>query len=108
MTHGNIIINSNLWKIIKLFLSNKDHLENVDIMLNHNNKIICNDHELFKIFNLHCFNIIEKPTNIIKEYNLDNKTAVDIICNPYNEHPSILKIRSTITVNKNTNNNTIF
>ena len=33
--------------------------KNVDIMLNHNNKIICNDHELVKLFNKHYINIIE-------------------------------------------------
>ena len=40
-------------------------------MLNHNNKIVCNDHELVKVFNEHYINIIEKsggekPTNIPK------------------------------------------
>ena len=38
-------------------------------MLNHINKIVCNDHELVKVFNEHYINIIEKsggekPTNI--------------------------------------------
>ena len=46
-------------------------------MLNHNNSIICNDHELVKIFNEHYINIIEKsggekPTNITEEYSFDN------------------------------------
>ena len=54
------------------FLSNNGYLENVDIMINHNNKIICNDHKLVKVFNEHCINIIEKsgsekPTNLTKE-----------------------------------------
>ena len=110
----NIVSNRTFWKIIKPFLSNKDHLENVDIMHNHNNKIICNDHELVKVFNEHYINIIgksggEKPTNIIKEYNLDNdKQAVDIICKSYKNHPSILKIRSAMSAKENTNDNTIF
>ena len=52
---GNIVTNRNFWKIIKPFLSNKGHLENAEIMLNHNN-IICNSHELVKVFNEHCIN----------------------------------------------------
>ena len=83
-------------------------------MLNHNNKIICNDHELVKVFNEHYINIIvksgdEKLTNITEEYSFDNdKQAIEIICNSYKNHPSILKIRSEITVKENNINNTIF
>ena len=40
IANGNIVANRNFWKIVKLFVSNKGHLENVDIMLNHNNKIV--------------------------------------------------------------------
>ena len=40
IANGNIVANRNFWKIIKLFLSNKGHLENVDIVLNHNDKIV--------------------------------------------------------------------
>ena len=114
IANRNILTNENFWKIIKPFLSNKGHLENVDIMLNHNNKIICNDHELVKIFNEHYINIIEKscgkkPTNITEEYSFDNdKKAIEIICNSYKNHPRILKIRSEITVKENSINNTIF
>ena len=42
IANGNIVANRNFCKIVKLFLSNKGHLENVDIMLNHNNKIVMN------------------------------------------------------------------
>ena len=83
-------------------------------MLSHNTKIICNDHELVKVFNEHYINIIEKsggekPSNKIKEYSFENdKQAIDIICNSYKNHPSILKIRGTITVKEHSNDNTIF
>ena len=40
IANGNIVTNRNIWKIIKPFISSKDHLENVDIVLNHNNKIV--------------------------------------------------------------------
>ena len=114
IANRNVVTNGNFWEIIKPFLSDKGHLENVNIMLNHNNKIICNDHKLFKIFNEHYINIIEEsgaeePTNITEEYSFDNdKKAIEIICNSYKNHPSILKIRSEITVKENSINNTIF
>ena len=82
---GNILTNRNSWKIIKPFISIKGHLENTNIILNYNNKIICDDHEPVKVFNEHCINIIEKssgekPTNITKGHSFDNdKQAVDII-----------------------------
>ena len=89
IANGNIVTNRNFWKIIKPFLSNKGHLKNVDIMLNHINKINCNGHELVKVFNEHYINIIEKldgekPTTMTKEYSFDNaKQAADIICNSH-------------------------
>ena len=72
ISNGNIVTNRNFWKIIKPFLSNKGHLENLDTMLNHNHKIIFIDHELVKVFSEHYIKIIEKlggekPTNITKE-----------------------------------------
>ena len=53
-------------------------------MLNHNNKIICNYHELVKVFNEHYINIIEKSVgekliNINKEYSFDNDKQLYII-----------------------------
>ena len=114
IANGNLVTNRNFWKIMKPFLSNKGHLENVDIMLNHNSKIVCNDHELVKVFNEHYINIIEKsggekPTNITEEYSFENvKEATEIICNSYINHPRILKIKSAITVKENSNDNTIF
>ena len=92
---------------------NKGHLENIDIMLSHNNKIVCNDLELVKVCNEHFIDITEKPggeksTNITEEYSFkSDKQAIEIICNSYENHPSILKIRSAIAVKEN-NDNTIF
>ena len=42
-------------------------------MLNHNNKIICNDQQLIKVFNEHYINIIQKSGDekpIIKPKNI--------------------------------------
>ena len=68
-----MVTSINFWKMMKPFLSNNDYLENVGIILNHDDKIICKDHELVKVFNKHYINIIEKlggekPTNITREH----------------------------------------
>ena len=86
---GNIATNRNFWKIIKTFRSNKGNIGNADIMLNHNNKIICNDHELAKVLNEHYIHIIEKsgsekPNTKTKEHSFDNeKQEGDIIYHSY-------------------------
>ena len=88
------------------------HLENAEIMLIQDKKIISNKNELVKVFNKHYINITEefagqKPTNIAKIHTIDNdKQAVDV-CNSYRSHPSKLKLKSNITMG-NINNNTIF
>ena len=50
-----------------------------------------------------------KNRQTAKSYTIDNnKQAVELICNFYRNHPSILKIKSNITTKGNINNNTIF
>ena len=82
-------------------------------MLIQDKKIISSENELVKVFNKHYINIIEKsggqkPTNIAKRNSIDNdRQAVELICNSYRNHPSILKIKSNIATQGN-NNDTIF
>ena len=93
----------NFWKIIRPFLTNKWHLENAEIMFIQGKKIISKEHELVKAFSKHYINIIEKsggqkPTNTAKNYTIDNdKQVVELTCNSYRSHPSILKININIT-----------
>ena len=99
----NKVKNINFWKIIRPFLTNKWHLENAEIMFIQGKKIISNEHELVKAFSKHYINIIEKsggqkPTNTAKNYTIDNdKQVVELTCNSYRNHPSILKININIT-----------
>ena len=112
IANENVVTNRNFWKIIKPFLTNKGHLENAEIMLIQDKKIISNENELVKVFNKHYINIIEKsggqkPTNIAKRHSIDNdRQTVELICNSYRNHPSILKITSNITTKGNINNTT--
>ena len=99
----NIVTNRNFWKIIKPFRTNKGHLGNAEIMLIQDKKINSNKHKLVKVFNKHYINIIEKSggqksTNTAKNHTIDNDNqAVELPCNSYRSHPSILKIKINIT-----------
>ena len=114
IANENVVTNRNFWKKIKPFLTNKEHLGHAEIMLIQDNKIISNENELVKVFNKHYINITEKsggqkPTNIAKSHSIDNdRQAVELICNSYRNHPSILKIKRNIKTKGNINNNAIF
>ena len=83
---------------MKPFLTNKGHLENAEIMLIQDKKIISNENKRVK-----------EPTNIAKSHSIDNnRQAVELICNSYRNHLSILKIKSNIKTKVNVNNKTIF
>ena len=75
------------------------HLENAEMMLIQDKKIISNENELVKVFNKHYINIIDKSggqktTNIAKSRTIDNdKQTVELICNSYRKHPIILEIK---------------
>ena len=92
--------NKDFWKTVKPFLTNKGVLENNDIVLIEDGKIICDENILCEIFNEHYINIVEKssgekPSNIME--NIDESKydiAVDAILNSYKDHPSIIKIKS--------------
>ena len=59
-----ITTNKNFWTIIKPFLTNKGYLENNDITLIEENKVITSERELAKTFNEHYINIVEKSNGI--------------------------------------------
>ena len=114
IANENIVSNRNFWKIIRPFLTNKGHLENVEIMLIQDIKVISDEHELVKVFHKHYIKIIEKfgsqkATNSAKNHIIDNdKQAVEPTCNSYRNHPRMLVIKRNITFKGNINDNTIF
>ena len=95
MTKTGVQTNTDVWKLIKPFLTNKGFLENAEIMLNEKEK----KKELVRIFNNHSINIVERscgtnPTNIAKEQEIeDNKKAVEVICKSFANHESIKAIK---------------
>ena len=50
ITNENMVTNRHFWKISRPFLTNKWNLENAEIMLILDKKIISNEHELVKVF----------------------------------------------------------
>ena len=102
MTKTGVQTNTDVWKLIKPFLTNKGFLENAEIMLTEKEK----KKELVRIFNNHYINIVERscgtnPTNIAKEQEIeDNKKAVEVICKSFANHESIKAIKeNNITKN---------
>ena len=80
--------NRDFWKLIEPCLTNKEFLENAEIMLDEKDKIVTEEKELVRIFNDHYINIVErscgtKPTNLAKEQGIENKKAVEIICKSF-------------------------
>ena len=80
--------NNGFWKLIKPILTNKEFLENAEVMLTENDKLVTEEKELLRIFNDHYINIVErscriKPTNVAKEQEIeDNK----VICKSFGNH----------------------
>ena len=64
--------NKDFWILIKLFLTERGFLENTEVMLAEEDKIVTEEKGLVTIFNGHCINIVEHPcgtklTNFTKE-----------------------------------------
>ena len=97
-----IVTGKSFWKFIKPFLKNKScHAQN-DIMLIQNNKIITEEKDLAETFNKHFINIVEKSSGIkpvnatMMHYTCDNGTAINVIIEAYQYHPSVTKIKEII------------
>ena len=81
ITSNGIITNENFWKAIKPFLTNKGCLENSDIMLRDDEKVITDEKKLVQLFNDHYFNIVErssgfKPEKVEFDIGSGNKNGV--------------------------------
>ena len=93
-----IITNKNFWKAIKPFLTNKSCLENNDIMLRDDEKMITDEKKLVQLFNDHYINIVErscgfKPEKVEFDIGSSNKNEVlSSILEKYRNHTSIVKI----------------
>ena len=74
-------------------------------MLIQNNKIITEEKDLAETFNKHFINIVEKSSGIkpvnatMMHYICDNGTAINVIIEAYQYHPSVTKIKEIIEKN---------
>ena len=62
ITSKGITTNRQLWKTMKPFLTNKECLENNDIILRDGEEMITNDRILAKRFNEHYINIVKRSS----------------------------------------------
>ena len=102
LTKTSPITNKKFWTFINPFLTNKGFLDNKDITLIEENKIITSERELAKTFNEHYINIIEKSSEIkpkdISQHDKNqniHKTIREIV-KFHENHPSIFQIKQNI------------
>ena len=88
VTKRGITTNKDFRTFIKLVLTNKGFLDNKDITLIEENKIITSKRELPKIFNEYYINIVEKSSRI------KPRDFFREIVKFYENHPSILQIEN--------------
>ena len=95
--------NKKFWDTLKPFMTNKGFSTFSNIAINDENEVLITDqNKLAETFNNHYINIVEnstgkKPSILGDPSNQENdkKTVLEII-DEYQNHPSILKIKSKI------------
>ena len=114
ITSKGIVTNREFWKTMKPFLTNKGCLDNCDIMLRGDNKMITDDKRLAKLFNEHYINIVErssglKPEKIVcHNEKFDKIIVLHNIIKKYENHSSIIKIKNYMSVKSHlSSNNTL-
>ena len=90
--------NKNFWDSVRLFLTNKGILIDDKISLMHNGKTIDDEKQVGETLNHANINTVEhilgnKPTSIPHDTNIELLSAIDLIINKYEMHPSIIKIK---------------
>ena len=95
LTEKGLRTNKSFWKFMKPLLTNKGFTGNNDITLIHQNKIISDEKQLTKLFNIYYINIVEKSSDTkIFGINFKNTSVQSVrdIANSYKNHPSIKKL----------------
>ena len=111
ITSKGIVTNREFWKTMKPFLTNKGCLDNCDIMLRGDNKMITDDKCLAKLFNEYYINIVErssgsKPEKIVcHNEDFDKRIVLHNIIKKYENHSSIIKIKNFMSVKSHLNSN---
>ena len=106
-----IVTNRELWKIIKPFLTNKGCLDNSNIMLRGDNKMITDGKRLAKLFDEHYINIVEcssglKPEKIVcHNEDFDKRIVLHNIIKMYENHSSIIRIKNNMSVKSHFSSN---
>ena len=98
---------------MKPFLTNKSCLDNCDIMLRGENKMITDDKRLAKLFNEHYLNIVERSScskreKIVCHKDFGKRIVLHNIIKKYENHSTIIKIKNYMSVKSHlSSNNTL-
>ena len=111
ITSKGIVTNREFWKKMKTFLTNKRCLDDCEVMLRDDNKIITDDKRLTKLFNEHYINIVERSSGLkpaCRKEDFDKRTVLHNIIKKYENHSSIIKIKNYMSMKSNlSSNNTL-
>ena len=107
ISNNNIVTNNNFWNFIRPFLVSKGSLNDSEIMLKKEKKIITDTKEIVQVLNDHYINIVErscgeKPTSVAKQSLLtDDIKIVDHIVRHYECHSSVRHIKKNVKTTQN-------
>ena len=96
---------------MKPFLTNKGCLDNSDIIVREDNKMITDDKRLTKLFNEHYIKIVErsngfKPEKIVcHSEDLDQRIVLYNIIKQSENHSSIIRIENNMSVKSHLSSN---
>ena len=94
--------NKTFWSAVRPFLTNKGVLIDNEISLIHNVKTIDDEKQVAEMLNHVYIYILEhttrmKHTSVLNDTNIELSSAIDLIINTYEMHPSITKIKDNLT-----------
>ena len=89
--------NNSFWRTVRPFLTNKGTLIDNEISLIHNSKTTDDEKKVAETLNHAYINILEhtagnEPTSDLKDTNIELSSAIDLMINKYETHPSIIKV----------------
>ena len=93
--------NKTFWRTVRPFLTNKAILIDNKISFIHNGKTIDDEKQVAEMLNHAYINTLEhtmgnKPASVLRDTNIEISSAIDLIINKYEMHPSIIKIKDRL------------
>ena len=102
ITQSGVMSSKTIWRTVRLFLTNKGILIDNETSLIHNRKTIDDEKQVAETLNHAYIKILEhttgiKPNSVLNDANIELSSAIDLIINKHEAHPSIIKIKDGLT-----------